>query len=199
MFPNSLTYFKIKRMEQQALVASMTERSRYLMTQLPAHRSDTVVGIVRQHLGATFSRIAALGSGSHDCLRIKMQKLAACGNSRAKAPADDRALASDLQTASQQRESQSQHCPTLELIDRALNGARPKFADAVNAVQLERRACELTDQYWSESVWFTGHVPSASFHLVCEALECERLSVGKTAAPPVTPELAAENVIPAAA
>jgi hypothetical protein len=87
----------------------------------------------------------------------------------------------------------------LAAIDRALDGARPRFASAANAAHLESRARELTEQYWGESAWLTGHVPAAAFERVCAALESERIAVAVTASLPAIPEFAGEAIFPAAA
>jgi hypothetical protein len=66
--------------------------------------------------------------------------------------------------------------PTLAFIDRARGDARPGFADAPDALRLERCARALTAQYWSDSVWTTGLVSAAAFDRVCEALEREAMA-----------------------
>jgi hypothetical protein len=43
------------------------------------------------------------------------------------------------------------------------------------AKQLEQRARQLADAYWSETVWLTGQVPAAAFRAVCSVLEQESL------------------------
>lgn len=64
--------------------------------------------------------------------------------------------------------------PTLRVIDAARGEGIPPLAEDPNAAQLELRARELTDEYWSETAWLTGHVPHMSFEKVAAALEAER-------------------------
>ena len=75
------------------------------------------------------------------------------------------------------------HCyPTLTLIDRALPGSRPPFAEAADGGWLERLARALADEFWGETAWLTGRVPEAAFRSVCDALEGERTPVLRGAA-----------------
>ena len=64
--------------------------------------------------------------------------------------------------------------PVLTLIDRALGPAGPAFAMAADAARLERRAQELADAYWGETVWLTGRVPEAALRVVRDLLDRER-------------------------
>ena len=64
--------------------------------------------------------------------------------------------------------------PTLTAIDEARgNDAVPYVADP-NASSLERRARDLTDEYWSETTWLTGLVSPAQLAAVCARLDAER-------------------------
>ena len=71
--------------------------------------------------------------------------------------------------------------PTLALIDRALAGARPPFAEAAGAWRLEELARALTGEFWGEAAWLTGRVPEAAFRLVCDALEADRALAARAA------------------
>jgi hypothetical protein len=64
--------------------------------------------------------------------------------------------------------------PTLSLLDRALGADHRRFAADRDAISLERRARQLVDDYWGDSVWLTGRGDTAAFSTVCEALERER-------------------------
>lgn len=66
--------------------------------------------------------------------------------------------------------------PILAALDDARGADKPGFATDPNAALLEQRACQLTDQHWSEYVWLTGFVTQSRFDLVCDALERDRLS-----------------------
>lgn len=48
------------------------------------------------------------------------------------------------------------------------------FADAPDAIGLDRRARQLVADYWSDRVWLTGPLSDVAFTTVCEALERER-------------------------
>ena len=72
--------------------------------------------------------------------------------------------------------------PTLAFIDRALGDAGPRFADLAIAPVLERRARDLAEEYWSDTVWLTGAVSEAAFDSVWHALELERATAAATTA-----------------
>ena len=77
--------------------------------------------------------------------------------------------------------------PTLTLIDRARGDATPTFAQDADAWRLERRARELVEEFWSDTIWVTGTVSAAAFRLVCAELEAARTLLGRaepTLAPP---------------
>ena len=60
--------------------------------------------------------------------------------------------------------------PTLELID----GLRPDqstLASSPNAAALEPEARRLISAYWSDNVWFSGHVSTASLAAVTTRLD----------------------------
>jgi hypothetical protein len=147
----------------------------------------------------TLSRIGALAQDSRESLRSKEQDLAVLGVTWATDRAHERDPAAELRAVLCRGAAASPSYPTLEYFDRALDGTRPRFAEAANAARLERRARELTEQHWSESAWLTGHVPAAAFGRVCAALESERMAPAETATPPVITELTGEPVFPAAA
>ena len=64
--------------------------------------------------------------------------------------------------------------PTLHVIDQLRGSGSPAFANDLHASQLERRARQLTDDYWSEGVWVTGAVSPAQLNAVVTRLERER-------------------------
>ena len=64
--------------------------------------------------------------------------------------------------------------PMLTLIDRARGDARPTFAQDPDARRLERRARELVEEFWSDTIWVTGIVSAAALRLVCAELEVAR-------------------------
>lgn len=64
--------------------------------------------------------------------------------------------------------------PTLHVIDQLRGSGSPAFANDLHASQLERRARQLTDDYWSEGVWVTGAVSPAQLNAVVTRLENER-------------------------
>jgi hypothetical protein len=64
--------------------------------------------------------------------------------------------------------------PTLALIDGARGAEHPRLTEHPHAAQLEQRARQLADAYWSETVWLTGHVSAAAFRAVCEGLAQEQ-------------------------
>lgn len=61
--------------------------------------------------------------------------------------------------------------PTLALIDEARSPEHPRLTKHPHAAQLEQRARQLADEYWSETVWLTGRVPDVAFQAVCAGLE----------------------------
>ncbi len=64
--------------------------------------------------------------------------------------------------------------PTLHAIDQVRgDGARP-FGSDPDAAALERRALEIIDQTWSETVWLTGCIDRARFDALCASLEYHR-------------------------
>ena len=80
--------------------------------------------------------------------------------------------------------------PILAFIDRALGPAGPGFATMADAVRLERRAREVTDAYWGETVWLTGRVSEPALRVVCDLLERERTA---TLEPAVRPPAASDG------
>lgn len=64
--------------------------------------------------------------------------------------------------------------PTLAMIDQAREPEAAPFATDLHAAQLEDRARQLVDEYWSDTAWLTGLVPAAAFRAVCSILERER-------------------------
>lgn len=70
--------------------------------------------------------------------------------------------------------------PTLAFIDQALGAHGPGFSNDPDAAHLERRARQLSDEYWSETVWLTGLVPAAAMEAVRAALERDRLTRNRT-------------------
>lgn len=66
--------------------------------------------------------------------------------------------------------------PTLDLIDRALADPARALGRAANAAELERRARELADAYWSERVWLTGSISGPAFDRVVADLQTRRIA-----------------------
>lgn len=64
--------------------------------------------------------------------------------------------------------------PTLHIIDQLRGSGAPVFASDVHASQLEQRARQLTDDYWSEGVWLTGAISPAQLNAVVTRLEADR-------------------------
>jgi hypothetical protein len=163
----------------------------------PRRWAPAVLAPVRLAASA-LGRLGALVQDSREILRSKEQELAALGVTWTTDPAHERELAEELRAGLARRAASAPRYPTLAAIDRALDGARPRFAAAANAAHLEARARELTKEYWSESAWLTGRVPAAAFGCVCAALESERIPAAEPAAPPQLTELAGEPVVRAA-
>ena len=69
--------------------------------------------------------------------------------------------------------------PTLALIERALDDGAGAFTGSPHAARLERRARELAGEFWGDSVWLTGLVSEAAFNRVRDALEWERIALGR--------------------
>ncbi len=68
--------------------------------------------------------------------------------------------------------------PTLAFIERAGNDDTEAFTASPHAAHLERRARELAESFWSETVWFTGLVSEAAYLRVRDALHRERVALG---------------------
>lgn len=64
--------------------------------------------------------------------------------------------------------------PTLHVIDQLRGSGAPAFASDLHASQLEQRARQLTDDYWSEGVWLTGAISPAQLNAVVTRLEADR-------------------------
>ena len=64
--------------------------------------------------------------------------------------------------------------PTLHVIDQLRGSGPPAFASDLHAAQLEQRARQLTDDYWSEGVWLTGAISPAQLNAVISRLEADR-------------------------
>ena len=64
--------------------------------------------------------------------------------------------------------------PTLHIIDQVRGSGAPAFASDLHASQLEQRARQLTEDYWSEGVWLTGAVSPAQLNAVVSRLEADR-------------------------
>jgi hypothetical protein len=73
--------------------------------------------------------------------------------------------------------------PVLRRIDRARIDRTCPLAAEPTAAELEARARELTDQFWSELAWLTGNVPEGGWRQVTETLD--RLATAPDS-PPVT-------------
>lgn len=71
------------------------------------------------------------------------------------------------------------HYPTLYLIDHAEGLPPTRFAEDPAAPCLERRACRLIAEYWSDSVWLTGKVSEVALSIVQEILERERRALSE--------------------
>jgi hypothetical protein len=98
MFPDPITAYEVKLMEQRELVAAMTEQSRHLTTAVPA-RGTKSAGAVRQFLSAALDRIVMVLPDNRDSLRSKEQELAAVGVTWPPDPAYDEMLARQIETA----------------------------------------------------------------------------------------------------
>jgi hypothetical protein len=103
MFPNPITAYEVKMMEQRELVAAASRWNRLMTTAMPAHGTLSIVGNVRQILGATFDRISLLLPDSRDSLRAKEQELAAVGVTWRSDPAHDEMLARQIEAARRRR------------------------------------------------------------------------------------------------
>jgi hypothetical protein len=82
--------------------------------------------------------------------------------------------------------------PTLTLIDRARGDGSPTFAQDPEARRLERRARQLVEEFWSDTVWVTGIVSSAAFRLVCTELDAARTLPDRAKPTFGTPRLAVD-------
>jgi hypothetical protein len=64
--------------------------------------------------------------------------------------------------------------PLLALIDTVRGTESRPFSTDPQAAALERRARELTGEYWPEQIWLTGNISSALLLAVTHRLEAER-------------------------
>jgi hypothetical protein len=124
MFPNPINTYEVTLMEQRQLVAAMTERSQHMTTAAPTHGTLSIVGTVRQILGATFDRIALLLPDNRDSLRTKEQELAAVGVTWAPDPAYDEMLARQIDAARLRR--RTDYPATQSVSTPATLGSQPK-------------------------------------------------------------------------
>jgi hypothetical protein len=99
MFPNPITAYEVKLMEQRELMAAVTERRRHMTTAAPSRGSLPIVGKVRQILSAALDRIVMLLPDSRDGLRSKEQELAAVGVAWSSDSAHDEMLARQIEAA----------------------------------------------------------------------------------------------------
>ena len=66
------------------------------------------------------------------------------------------------------------HFPLLTMIDAARGPDAFPFATDPQATALERRALELTEEYWPEQLWLTGCISPTLLGAVTRRLEAER-------------------------
>lgn len=102
MFPNALSTYEVKRMEQRSLVASAAARGRFARD-VAGDRRPRSGGGPRRIFAAAFARLGTLAPNSHDGLRSKEQELAACGVSWTADPAVDEVLARQIESARRRR------------------------------------------------------------------------------------------------
>jgi hypothetical protein len=184
---------RVAKADRRRLIAEITHRRT-----TPRRWTLAVVAPFRL-VASALSRLGTLAYDGRETVRSKEQELAGFGVTWTADPAHERELAEELRAVLSRRAAASSQYPTLAAIDRAREGARPRFAAAANAAELERRARDLTNQYWSESAWLTGHVPATAFERVCAALESARIAATETAGPLTVAELAGESALPIAA
>lgn len=67
--------------------------------------------------------------------------------------------------------------PLLTLIDTVISPDTSPFATDPEAVALERRARQLTDEYWPEQAFLTGNIARPLVDAVVNPLEAERLTL----------------------
>lgn len=67
--------------------------------------------------------------------------------------------------------------PLLSLIDVVRNPDAHPFATDPQAAALERRARQLTDEYWPDQVFLTGNISRPLLNAVALALEAERVAL----------------------
>jgi hypothetical protein len=124
MFPNPMTTYEVKLMEQRELVAAATERSRLITTAVPAQGMLSILGSARQILSTALDRMVMLLPDSRDGLRSKEQELAATGVSWASDPGYDEMLARQIEDARLRRRV---GYPTVQSVPpSATSGQRPK-------------------------------------------------------------------------
>jgi len=103
MFPNSITSYEVKLLEQGELVAAATERSQLVATTVPA-QGTLSLGTVRRILNSALDRMVMLLPDSRDGLRSKEQELAATGVSWTSDPGYDEILARQIEDARLRRQ-----------------------------------------------------------------------------------------------
>jgi hypothetical protein len=186
----SPAYTQATESRRQDLLAAAATARLIASGDTGTRRPGAVAGLLHG-IASALGRAAAFIPDSREAIRSKEQNLAALGVTWTTDSAHERELAAELRAGLARRAAAPPRYPTLAAIDRARAGARPGFAAAANAADLERRARELTDRYWSDWDLLTGRIPAAAFERVCAALESARVAA-EHAAPPVIAEVDSE-------